>query len=90
MTGGLEGRKNREIKIRGKEAGSRGVGRNRGGERTKRTRYGNRDGILSTKDMDNITGELGVVGKMALLSGRPWQRGTEKGGASGSYGWKKG
>ena len=29
--------------------------------------------------MDNITGELGDVGKMARLSGGPWRRGTEKG-----------
>ena len=29
--------------------------------------------------MDNITGELGDVGEMACLSGRPRRRGTEKG-----------
>ena len=29
--------------------------------------------------MDNITGKLGDIGKMALLSGGPWWRGTEKG-----------
>ena len=37
------------------------------------------DSILSSGDVDNVTGELGDIGKMALLSGGPGQRGEEKG-----------
>ena len=37
------------------------------------------DGILSSKDVDNITGELGDVGDVALLPGGPRRRGAEQG-----------
>ena len=33
--------------------------------------------ILSTRVVDNVTGELGDIGKMMLLSGRPRRRGAE-------------
>ena len=32
--------------------------------------------ILGARDVDNITGKLGDVDKMALLSGGPWRRGV--------------
>ena len=35
--------------------------------------------VFSTKDVENITGELEDVGEMAGLSGGPQRRGTEKG-----------
>ena len=33
--------------------------------------------VIGTRDIDNITGKLGDVGKVAILSGGPRQRGTE-------------
>ena len=35
--------------------------------------------LFEARDVDNITGELGDVGKIAHLSGEPWRRGMEKG-----------
>ena len=37
------------------------------------------DHVLGARDLDNITGKLGDLGKVASLSGRPWRRRTEKG-----------
>ena len=35
--------------------------------------------IVRTRDVDYVTGEVGDVGEMVRLSGRPWQRESKKG-----------
>ena len=49
------------------------------GARTERTGKSIGNSILSTRDVDDVTGKLRDIGEVALLPGRPKQRGAEQG-----------
>ena len=82
---GLQGMESGEIKIGGGEiqgcGGKQGQGGGFNWDWAERAGQGQGviNYIVSTKDMDYITGEFGDVGDKVRLSGGPRQRGTEKG-----------
>ena len=59
--------------------GNSEAGRSRGGGRTERPSKGIGNSFFSSWDVYDVTGELGDVGKMALLSGGPGRRGVKQG-----------
>ena len=63
------GQREGKIETRGGEVERKG--RNRGRVRAGRTGEGVSYNILGARDVDNITGKLRDIGKMALLSGGP-------------------
>ena len=56
-----------------------GIDRDRCGARTERTGKSICNSILSTRDVDDVTGKLRDMGEVALLPDRPKRRGAEQG-----------
>ena len=81
----MQGRERGEIETRGRGGEiQRCGGENRQGRgcnkiRVRRARQGVGDYIFEARNVENVAGEFGNIGKMARLSGEPQWRESEKG-----------